>query len=119
MVALWVFACVHAAPAAAQHAMTEGSRFMIGAQGIGLLTRAAPANAGRTLTEGYLTQPMVMAMARLADGHVRLHATLDLEGLTLRRGEIPHHLHKILRQFPQFRPASAHNLRVRVGESRR
>src|SRR6185436_5736891 len=40
------------------------------------------------LVEGYLTQPVVMAHAAPAGGRVRLVGTLDLEGLTLRRGQL-------------------------------
>jgi hypothetical protein len=57
-------------------------------QAIGLVTRADPALDGRTLVEGYLTQPVVMAHAAAAGGRVRLVGTLDLEGLTLRRGQL-------------------------------
>jgi hypothetical protein len=55
-------------------------------QAIPVVTRADHTPAHSTLTEGYLSQPMVMAHASWnwfqADG------TLDLEGLTLQRGEL-------------------------------
>ena len=78
-------------PALAQMAMPSGpgsSSIMIGAQAIGLVTRVSPAFDGRDFTEGYLTQPAVMAHARAFNGRLALRATLDLEGLTLRRGEL-------------------------------
>jgi hypothetical protein len=56
------------------------------AQAIPLVTRADPTVGGRTLTEGYLAQPIVMAHA--SAGAWRGIATLNLEGLTLERGEL-------------------------------
>lgn len=78
------------ASAAAQMEMPAGPppAVMLGAQVVGLVTRVSPAYAGRDFTEGYLTQPAVMAHARLAGGRLVLRATIDLEGLTLRRGEL-------------------------------
>ena len=55
---------------------------------IGDVTRAQPAALGRTVTEGYLTQPMLFADARLAGGHLLAFTTLNGEGITLGRGEI-------------------------------
>ena len=55
------------------------------AQVIPLVTRATGTPHGERLTEGYLTQPMVMGHA--AAGWARFAATLNLEGVTLRRGE--------------------------------
>ena len=63
-------------------------RAMLGAQAIGMVTRAAPALDGRTLVEGYLTQPVIMAHAAPAGGRLRLVGTIDFEGLTLRRGQL-------------------------------
>ncbi len=60
----------------------------VGASAIGVVTRAAPALFGRDLTEGYLTQPVLMAHARPWAGPLALRATLDFEGLTLGRGEL-------------------------------
>jgi hypothetical protein len=60
----------------------------IGAQVMGIVTRASPAIANRNLTEGYLTQPMLMGSVSTADGHFALEGMLDLEGLTLERGEL-------------------------------
>ena len=58
------------------------------ARGIGLLTRASHTPGNRTLTEGYLTQPIIGATLRAE----WLHASgmLNLEGATLRRGELDH-----------------------------
>jgi len=60
----------------------------IGAQAIGVVTRESPAIHGRDLTEGYLTQPLVMAMASLWNDALQLKGTLDLEGVTIKRGEL-------------------------------
>lgn len=57
-----------------------------GAQAIGLLTRASATPAGGSLTEAYLTQAIVSADLR---AHwFRATGMLNLEGLTLRRGEL-------------------------------
>jgi hypothetical protein len=56
------------------------------AQAIPLVTRADPTATQRALSEGYLTQPMVMAHA--AWNPFAAIATLNLEGLTLARGEL-------------------------------
>jgi hypothetical protein len=63
-------------------------QWTLGAQAIALGTRASPAHAGRSLTEGYLSQPMVMATFSALDDRIGLHGMLDLEGLTLERGEL-------------------------------
>ncbi len=60
----------------------------IGAQAMSIVTRVSPAIANRDLTEGYLTQPMVMGSLSTAGGHFALEGMLDLEGLTLKRGEL-------------------------------
>ena len=70
-------------PARARHA-----ELTWGARAIPLITRASATPGGRTLTEAYLSQPTVMAA--LAFGWMRAAGTLDLEGLTLRRGELTH-----------------------------
>jgi hypothetical protein len=56
------------------------------AQAIPLVTRADPTATRGPLTEGYLTQPVVMAHA--AWESLRAVGTFDLEGLTLARGEL-------------------------------
>lgn len=57
-----------------------------GASAIGLVTHATPAQQGRDLTEAYLTQPNLWLHAALRG--LRLSATVNLEGLTLRDGEL-------------------------------
>jgi hypothetical protein len=56
------------------------------AQAIPLVTRADPTATRSALTEGYLSQPVVMAHASWSA--LRAVATLDFEGLTLDRGEL-------------------------------
>jgi hypothetical protein len=53
-----------------------------------LVTRATPTAGGRSLTEGYLAHPVAMVQASTPHGGLALHAMLNLEGLTLRRGEL-------------------------------
>ena len=77
----------HDAPAGgAGHAGHAGHRLSV--QGVGMATRAAGAIEGRTLVEGYLTQPVAMAHAAPWRGRVRLTGTLNLEGVTLARGQL-------------------------------
>jgi hypothetical protein len=61
---------------------------LMGAQAMGIITRASPAISNRDLTEGYLTQPMVMGSLSTPNGHFALEGMVDLEGLTLKRGEL-------------------------------
>jgi hypothetical protein len=56
------------------------------AQAIPVVTRADPTATRDALTEGYLTQPAVMAHAEWA--WLRGIATVNLEGLTIARGEL-------------------------------
>jgi hypothetical protein len=77
----------------AEHGVAAGDTarritWSVGAQAVGLVTRVAPALGGRTYTEGYVTQPAVMGHASGLRGHLTGTATLDLEGLSLRRGEL-------------------------------
>jgi hypothetical protein len=58
--------------------------FMV--QAIPVVTRADPTATRTALTEGYLSQPMVMADGSF--GWLQARATLNLEGLTLQRGEL-------------------------------
>jgi hypothetical protein len=67
-------------------AMSDGVQ--MGAQAVGIVTRVSPAIGNRTLTEGYLTQPAFMASGAWLGGALRLHAMINLEGLTLKRGEL-------------------------------
>ena len=74
----------------AQHVRHEPTadtaRAHLGAMATGLLTTANPALLGRRYTEGYLTQPNLMGDA--AWGPLRVTGTLNVEGYTLRRGEL-------------------------------
>lgn len=54
--------------------------------GIVAVTHASPAVSGRSITEGYLTQPNVMGRAQR--GPLALTATVNFEGYTLNRGEL-------------------------------
>ncbi len=62
--------------------------FEIGAQAIGVVTRESPAIHGRALTEGYLTQPTIMAQIDPWGGLLALKGMVSLEGATIRRGEL-------------------------------
>lgn len=73
-------------PAAAQHDHDAPASLHIGASAIALLTRADPAIAGRSLTEGYLTQPVITGSA--AWRAFQLAVMLNFEGWTLDRGEL-------------------------------
>jgi hypothetical protein len=81
-----------ATPAAAQRGVADTAAargpWSVGAAAVGLVTHAAPAYDGRSATEGYLTQPVVMAHARLPRLGLAATATLNLEGVTLERGEL-------------------------------
>lgn len=84
---LCLVACAAVAPALAAQEGSPPVAGHVGAQAIGLLTHAAPALGGRDYTEGYLTQPNVMGELSLL-GLLRFTGTLNLEGLTLERGEL-------------------------------
>jgi hypothetical protein len=60
----------------------------VGAQATPVVTRESPAIGGKTLTEGYLSQPVVMAQLGLWNDALTFKGTLDLEGATLKRGEL-------------------------------
>ena len=60
----------------------------VGAQATGVVTLETPAIHGRDLTEGYLTQPLVMAMASFWSDALQLKGTVDFEGVTMKRGEL-------------------------------
>ena len=73
------------------HGAMPGSttpEFLVGASGILLGTRQSPAIDNRTMTEGYLTQPILMGSAEFPRLGLSLAATLNFEGLTLNRGEL-------------------------------
>lgn len=59
-----------------------------GLSAIALGTRESPAINDRTLTEGYLSQPMLMGSAIFPRYGFELDATINFEGLTLQRGEL-------------------------------
>jgi hypothetical protein len=63
-------------------------RLDIGAQAIAVVTRESPAIHGRVLTEGYLTQPVLMSTLGLWRDALSVRSTLDFEGATIRRGEL-------------------------------
>jgi hypothetical protein len=63
-------------------------RVELGAQAIPVVTRESPAVHGTALTEGYLSQPVVMAQLGLWKDALTLRSTLDFEGVTLKRGEL-------------------------------
>ena len=60
----------------------------MGAQAVGVFTRVDPATLGRTLNEGYITQPALFAHGVAMNGALDAHVMLNFEGLTLKRGEL-------------------------------
>ncbi|HJQ09637.1 MAG TPA: hypothetical protein VJ840_01275 [Gemmatimonadaceae bacterium] len=64
------------------------AQLALGAQAIGVVTRVSPAIDSRDLTEGYLTQPAVMAEANPWQDLLSLKLTLNFEGETIERGEL-------------------------------
>lgn len=64
------------------------AQLAVGAQAIGVVTRVSPAIHDRDLTEGYLTQPAVMLEINPWRDLLAVKATLNLEGLTIKRGEL-------------------------------
>jgi hypothetical protein len=64
------------------------AQLAVGAQATGVVTRVSPAVHDRALTEGYLTQPTVMLELSPWRELMSIKATLDLEGLTIKRGEL-------------------------------
>lgn len=76
----------HAVIDSSAHA--SSGRYSIGARAIGVGTVASPAVNGRSLREGYLTQPMVMGSASVFGTLLRFDGMLNFEGLTLSRGEL-------------------------------
>ena len=71
---------------ASHHA--DSARLHLGGQAVGLVTRVSPAYQGRAYTEGYLSQPVVHAHLRLPRVPLVVQGMLNLEGLTLERGEL-------------------------------
>ncbi|MDQ6886665.1 MAG: hypothetical protein M3068_05160 [Gemmatimonadota bacterium] len=70
------------------HGSSAGATAVFEVQGIAVVTRVQPGIGGMALTEGYLTQPLLMMHAHLGGGWLSFVGTADLEGLTLRRGEL-------------------------------
>jgi hypothetical protein len=83
MIALLIPAC-----ASAQSVQYGPAHIEVGAQATGVVTRESPAIHGRNLTEGYLTQPLLMATASLWSDALQLKGTVDFEGVTMKRGEL-------------------------------
>jgi hypothetical protein len=71
-----------------QSDMGRSDFIRLGAQAIGVVTRESPAIHGQDLTEGYLTQPVVMAEITPWGELLSLKTTIDFEGATLKRGEL-------------------------------
>jgi hypothetical protein len=67
---------------------SDSERIAVGAHAIGMVTRQSPAIAGARFTEGYLTQPTLMAHASAWREVITLQLMLSLEGQTLERGEL-------------------------------
>ena len=63
-------------------------RWHVMAQAIPVVTHVAHSAGGADLTEGYLSQVAAMARGSWWNGHARLDATLNGEGLTMARGEL-------------------------------
>ncbi len=85
---LAALACLLPMTAKAQVGQHSSAVFEVGAQAIGVVTRESPAIQGRDLTEGYVTQPAIMAELDPWNGLFSLKGTLNLEGATLKRGEL-------------------------------
>ncbi|MBK8250281.1 MAG: hypothetical protein IPK85_23240 [Gemmatimonadetes bacterium] len=82
---------LHVRSLAAQHghAMpTDSARLSIGAMATGVYSHAAPGPFKVTISEAYLTQPMVFGTWRSPRRGVRAYLTINAEGATLQRGEI-------------------------------
>lgn len=88
-----------ASPALAQHTGMGmgagkgpgmGTVMGFGAQAVGMISHVSPALLGSDLTEGYITQPALMTMGSALSGHFEWAGMLNLEGLTLERGQLNH-----------------------------
>jgi hypothetical protein len=79
-----ILVTVAALAAARDSALAQTVSLM--AQAIPVVTRADPTATRAPLTEGYVAQPVLMAHASWRD--LEAITTLDLEGLTLARGEL-------------------------------
>ncbi|MBA3889160.1 MAG: hypothetical protein H0X64_01380 [Gemmatimonadaceae bacterium] len=133
--ALWLVLALAPTGLSAQHEghvpaePARAGQVGLAAHGIPLVTRATPTAARQHLTEGYLSQPALMATATAAGGRVEGMAMVNLEGLTLQRGELttgtygegyvdrrhPHaYLHEVVGTV-RTRPASRHQLSLSAG----
>ncbi len=75
-------------PVLAQVGAPAGDFIQLGGQVIGVLTRESPAIHDQDLTEGYLTQPVVMGQLSPWGELLSLKTTVDFEGATMKRGEL-------------------------------
>src|SRR5687767_9293631 len=73
-----------------QHQHLYESTVTAGAHAVGVLTHVTPAMLGKDRTEGYLTQPAIFLAASTGRGRLQFMGVLNLEGLTLKRGELNH-----------------------------
>jgi hypothetical protein len=78
----------HAAMAQDSAVGPHASRWHLMVQAIPLVTHVANTVEGRDLSEAYVTQAAAMGGASVLGGHLRLDATLNAEGLTMKRGEL-------------------------------
>lgn len=81
---IWILVTVAALAVARDSATAQTASVM--AQAIPVFTRADPTATRTTLDEGYVSQPVVMATG--AWSWLQGIATINLEGLTLKRGEL-------------------------------
>ena len=79
---------IHQGHDESQDSARSGPVITAGASGILLASVAAPGINKRTLAEGYMTQPMVMATLSTPGGRFMADLTLNFEGSTLERGEL-------------------------------
>ncbi|MFL5467490.1 MAG: hypothetical protein ACJ79N_10515 [Gemmatimonadaceae bacterium] len=86
--AVQLFALFEPSDVLAQDRSHLGDAIQIGAQAIGVVTRESPAIHGRDLTEGYLTQPIVMLHASPLGELLSLKTSINFEGATIERGEL-------------------------------
>lgn len=88
LLALVTAASLGAREAIAQTHSSGSDVLQIGAQAIGVVTRVSPAIDSRDITEGYLSQPVIMAHIDPWNELFTLRGMLDFEGATLERGEL-------------------------------
>lgn len=90
LVHAFLMTVLSAAPVWAQHEHHARGGFQWGAHAVGIVTHATPAILGQDLTEGYITQPSLMLAATGWQGRIAFTGVINLEGLTLERGELNH-----------------------------